>query len=183
TGHERSILKGHHQLRRVNDVPVAHHVLFPDGLSSIGRTTHRQVGRTRLLELVRVAVVEDDQRPVGQHDGVPDSEAAVRLAGRTRLLCTDCAPSGHQRVFAGGERCDVSLNWTVELRRKGRSKKRRGRDSLTAYLVPIPECGNLSDYSRLRPIVNGRLGIDPLSWVKSNATKPPQTLRARATQR
>src|SRR5437764_12502980 len=86
---------------------------------------------------------------------------------------------------------EIAARQVVEMMQPTKAKTRhpavrqkgRGRDSLTAYLVPIPECGNLSDYSRLGPIVNGRLAIEALSWVRSNATKPPQTLRARATQR
>jgi hypothetical protein len=58
--------------------------------------------------------------------------------------------------------------------------KRRGRDSLTAYLLPTPDCSNWLDYKEFQLRVNGVFREPTTSSPNANATKLPQSVLVRA---
>jgi hypothetical protein len=79
-------------------------------------------------------------------------------------------------VFAGKEKIDVSRYNDYNLRHAGMNEERRGRDSLTACLLPVPNCSNYPDHNGLRQQVKQQFEAAHPNPANFNATKPPQKL-------
>jgi hypothetical protein len=77
-------------------------------------------------------------------------------------------------VFAGKEKIDVSYYIYLGLRHAGMNEERKGRDSLTACRLPVPDCSNYADLNGLRQQVKKQLALHISKQAILYATKPPQ---------